>query len=150
MSLHQARQDYCLAKQSHVSSRESFLQSLGTKDSQHLLCVEKHQALGCAAKQVSGKLGNTSVTKVIFEGEELNDQHAVESALLRVNEAKIRSSELTPFLQEHLLSAFGIYNSTPATHAILAGTYQLPPGITQYTCDLLRHLSTAPIPPDVH
>ena len=39
--LHQARQEYRGAKQSHVTSRENFLQSLGTKDSQRLLRVEK-------------------------------------------------------------------------------------------------------------
>ena len=78
---------------------------------------------------MSGKLGNTSVMKVIFKGDKLHDQHDIESVLLHVDEAKIRSSESTPFLQEPLLSAFGIHNTTSATDAVLCGTFQPPPGI---------------------
>ena len=147
--LHQAQQDYCLAKQKHVASRESFLTSLGTKDSAWILRAEKQWALCCAAKHVPGKLNSLLVTKVIFEGEELSERRDVKLALLHVNEAKIWSSESTPFLQEPLLSALGVRNKTSATNEVLCGTFHIPPSINLYMSNLLCHLTAAFIPPNV-
>lgn len=144
-----ARQDYRNAKKNHKEERVTFLQTLKPKDRDRLIRVEKQRELGRAAKKVTGKLTNNSVVKVIHNGHECSDRNEVEAVLLQVNEAKIRACEDTPFLQEPLVSAFGFRNDTSATDDVLEGNYLCPAGTSACTQDLLSHLQTAPIPPDV-
>ena len=123
---------------------------LGHLDSERLIRVKKQQALGRAARKLSGKLGNTAITKALYEGEECSEHWRVKTILLCVNKAKIRASDDTPFLQEPLLSAFGTRNNTPAMDAVLQGSNH-PPAVTcSYAWDLLHQLSSPPIPVDVH
>jgi hypothetical protein len=72
----------------------------------------------------------------------------VETILLQVNEAKIRSYEDTPFLQESMSNIFGFHNETQATQEVLDGVFECPANATACTKDLLQHLQTAPIARD--
>ena len=140
------RQCYRQAKQNHRSERDAFLQSLATKDSECLIRTKHQWELGRAAKHVTGKLTDQSVTKVLHNGVECTDQSSIERALLQVNKNKIRASKDNPFLQEPLLSEFGTRNITPATQAIMEGTFQCPPGISQCTQALLASLHCPTVP----
>jgi hypothetical protein len=139
--LRQARLDYRQAKKNHKAERETFLKTLKPKDRDRLIRVEKQRELGRAAKRISGKLTGTSVTKIIHHNEECCDRRQVETILLQVNEAKIRSCEDIPFLQEPMSTVFGFRNETPATQEVLDGVFDC-------TKDLLKHLQTAPIAPE--
>jgi hypothetical protein len=70
----------------------------------------------------------------------------VESALLQVNESKVRASEDTPFMQEPLSSAFGFTNSTQAYQEVLQGTYQCPADVDKHA-RLLENLQHVPMVP---
>jgi hypothetical protein len=121
-----ARQDYHEAKKTQKESRVKFLDTLSIKDRSRLLRTEKQHKLGRLAKRISGKTQGQSVLTVLHNGEDLVTRTEVESALLQVNESKVRASEDTPFMQEPLSLAFGFTNSTQATQEVLQGTYQYP------------------------
>ena len=89
------------------------------------------------------------MTKVLYNGVECTDWSTIEQALLHVNENKIRASEDTSFLQEPLLLLFGTRNLTPATVAVMDGTFHCPGDVPQCTHDLLASLRWPTVPSDV-
>ena len=62
---------------------------------------------------------------------------AIEQALFPINEAKIRSSEDTPFMQHPLTTDFGYHGNPTTINAVLDGTYEPPNNTDQYTCMFL-------------
>ena len=147
--IYAVQQRYNQAKCNHCSGQDAFLQSLATKDSKQLICTKWQWELGRSAKRVTGKLLDLLVTNVLHNGVECTGRSAIEQALFQVNESKIRASKDTPFLQEPLLSTFGVRNTTPATQAVMDGTFHCPAGVPQCTWDLLASLCHAHVPHDV-
>ena len=146
--LTQARLDCRAAKKRHKEERVAFLESLPKKDRQRFIQTEQQRALGRIAKAVTGKLANSGVIKVEYQGAVCTTRLEVETALLTVNAAKYRACEDTPFLNEPLLSEFGLTNDTEATQQVLNGTYQCPEGTDKYAALLLKHLSRPPLNPN--
>ena len=132
-ALKQAKQAYAKAKKNHADSRIKFLETFSEKDRKRILRAEEQRKLGRIAKLVTGKLGSKSVTKIEIDGEECTSQAAIERTLLQVNEAKCRACEETPPLQEPLLLDFGYQGNTPATDAVLDGSYDIPDAIDPTT-----------------
>ena len=71
----------------------------------------------------------------------MNNKDDMERAILRENEHCFRQASDTPFLQEPLLSAIGPLADTPAADEILAGVYDIPDGVDEYTRQFIRHLA---------
>jgi hypothetical protein len=142
-----ARQDYREAKKTHKELRVKFLDTLSIKDRSCLLRTEKQRELGHLAKRISGKTQGQSVLTVLHNGEDLVTRTEVESALLQVNESKVRASKDTPFMQEPLSSAFGFTNSTQATQEVLQGTFQCPADVDKHARLLLENLQQVPMVP---
>jgi hypothetical protein len=145
--LRQARLEYREAKKNHEAERQSFLTKLRPKDRDRLEKAEQQRALGRLAKSISGKQGGGNVTKVIHNDIECTSRKEVEDILLRVNEAKIRACEDTPFMCEPLVSDFGYRNNTPASQAVLEGTYVCPPGTDRFAALLIDKLKRPPLSP---
>jgi hypothetical protein len=106
------KNNYRDAKKQHKKERETFLDTLAPKDRDRLKQTEKARELGRAAKRTTGKLQSKSVTKVIVDGTECNTKPAMEQALHKINYAKIRASDDTPFMQPPLVHEFGYRNNT--------------------------------------
>jgi hypothetical protein len=99
------------------------------------------------AKNISGKSASKSVTKVEHQGREYTTQADIESVLLPVNEAKIRASEESPFMQMPLLGDFGYRKNTTFHEQVLQGTYLQPPTCDLATATLLQGLRLPPQTP---
>ena len=112
-----------------------------------------HELQRTAARRIKatlGKLTNGSVTKVDVEQDdgrviEETTKEGIERACMEENEKKYRQTQATPCMQEPLLSELGYLGITASCDQILEGTYQPPPGINQYTRELLQHMQRLPI-----
>ena len=128
------------AKADHANLRVNFLDLLPHKEAKKFMRKEAQRKMGMVSKRATGKLASKSVTKVVSAGQELTEKHEVEECLVQVNQAKVRASDDTPFMNEPLLSEFGHQNRTPNGQKVVDGTYQPPPGVDIYTQALLNGL----------
>ncbi|MGL5934074.1 MAG: hypothetical protein ACRCZI_00475, partial [Cetobacterium sp.] len=142
----EARANYRKAKKQHEQHRIEHIKKMPKNIQDKILRAERQRKLGRVAKGVTGKLVSKSITKVEYEGQEYTTQEDIERILLPVNEAKIRASEQTPFMQEPLLQEFG-YREPRQTHEqVLQGTYQIPPSCDRATAILIRGLARPAVP----
>jgi len=139
---------YREAARRDTEARVRFMDTFSPKDKARLLRHEAQRRLARAAKQITGKLGNKSVTKVEHNGQECTTKETIEAALLPINAAKIRASDDTPFMQEPLVSEFGYLADTAAAERVLDGTYQPPEDIDTYARLLLTEFEKATNLPD--
>jgi hypothetical protein len=112
--------------------------------------VEQQQRLAQAAKKVTGKLVDKSITKVEHEGIEYMVQEGIEKILLMVNEAKTRASDLTPFMQGQLLQNLGYRSNNENHEKILQGTYNIPELCHPATAALIRGMARPVILKDAY
>jgi len=79
-------------------------------------------------KLITGKLESKRVTSVLYQGRTHNTKQGIDQVLLPINEAKVRALEDTAFWISPLRQVFGDMGNQEAEEAVLAGTYQPPPG----------------------
>jgi hypothetical protein len=75
---------------------------------------------------------------VEYEGQEYTTQEEIEEILLPINEANVKASDHTPFMQAPLLAGFGYQEQREAHEQILQGTYEIPEGCDQATTLLIQ------------
>jgi hypothetical protein len=68
----------------------------------------------------------------------------MEAVIIQEDQQKYLLMEGTPLVSPPLVDDFGYMGVTEAAKAILEGTYQIPPGINEYTMDLLHQLCQDP------
>jgi exonuclease III len=132
---------YREAKKKHEEHRIKHIKSMPEKERKRLLRVERQRRLARMAKSVNGKLASKSITKVEHEGQEFTTQADIEKILLAVNEAKVRASEHTPFMQGASLEDFGYRCNREAHEQVLRGEYELPEGCDNATAMVIQGLA---------
>jgi len=65
---------------------------------------------------------------VLYQGRTYETKQGIDQVLLPINEAKVWASEDTAFRISPLRQVFGDMGNQAAKDAVLAGTYQPPPG----------------------
>jgi hypothetical protein len=68
----------------------------------------------------------------------------MEAVIIQENQRKYLLMAGTPLVSPPLVDDFGYMGVTEAARAILEGTYQIPPGVNEYTTDLLHQLCRDP------
>jgi exonuclease III len=134
---------YRQAKKNHEAHRTDHIKKMPIKIRERLLRVEKQRKLAHIAKKINGKLANKSIFRLEHNNVELTTQASIERVLLAVNEAKVRASDHTPFMQAPLLQDFGYRDNMPAHEQVLQGTYTPPACCAPATKILLQGLSRA-------
>jgi len=123
-----ARKAYRVAKQGHRESRIAFIDTFPAKDQDWIKQNEAAREMGRMAKLVTGKLESKKVTSVLYQGRTYETKQGIDQVLLPINEAKVWASEDTAFRISPLRQVFGDMGNQEAEDAVLAGTYQPPPG----------------------
>ncbi|HEY9816174.1 MAG TPA: hypothetical protein V6D20_10315, partial [Candidatus Obscuribacterales bacterium] len=67
-------------------------------------------------------------------------KNSIEQACCSTNELKYRQSEDTPFMTPPLQPLLGYLGDQDVVQQILAGTFEPPPGLDQYTLKFIHHL----------
>jgi hypothetical protein len=93
--------------------------------------------------RIMKKSENLSITSINVhqEGQDIKLTHKkdIELAIIDKNKQKYHQTEgYCPFLQEPLLSDFGLYREGPATDQVLKGTYSCPDTVDDYTKDYIK------------
>ena len=141
--------------------RTSFLQGLADamaeekntemeKILKQLATHERQRTSARRIKAILGKLHGGSITKVDIEKEdgsieEITTKEGIEEACMQENEYKYRQTQQSPFMQEPLLSDIGYLGTTDACNDILAGSYNIPEGVSTYTRELIHHMRRLPL-----
>ena len=107
---------------------------------------EAQQKLSRMSKAVTGKLADTGVTRVQFNGTDCTERATIETTLLQVNEEKVHASESTPFMQPPLQTQFGSQDQADVGQSVLNGTYSAPMGTDEYAEMLLEELGCQELP----
>jgi hypothetical protein len=128
----------------------SILTKLSKKNRDHLLRVEQQWRLARAAKRVTGKLVDKSITKVEHEGIEYTAQEDIEKILLMINEAKTCASDQTPFMKGQLLQDLGYQSNNENHKKILQGAYGIPELCHPATAALIRGMARPVILKDAY
>jgi hypothetical protein len=68
----------------------------------------------------------------------------METVIIQENQWKYLLMEGTPLVSPPLVDNFSYMGVMEAARAVLEGTYQIPPGIDEYTTDLLHQLCWDP------
>jgi len=100
--------------------------------------------MGRMAKLITGKLESKKVTSVLYQGRMYDTKQCIDQVLLPINEAKLWASEDTAFRIPPLCQVFGDMGNQEAEDAVLAGTYQPPPGTPQGAQLFLQHAKKSP------
>jgi len=130
-------------KNYHAISKE--VGSTRLKELKAMRRTEQQRRKGRAARRLRGKPGKTAVVKVTFRdamgNERVADDHeTLVKACAESNRRRQMQCQDTPFMTPPLLDKLGYLADTPAADEILKGTYEPPPGLDQYTRELLREL----------
>lgn len=125
-------------------SKDETLSAEARKRAKTALRHERARDCNRRMKHVLKKNRANSVTTVVSgEGPcyvEHTDKESVERAIMENNTTKFRLTENTPPMQDPLLSDLGYLADTDAAEQILAGTYECPEGVDEYTRDFLQCL----------
>jgi len=95
--------------------------------------------MGRMAKLITGKLESKKVTSVLYQGRTYETKQGIDQVLLPINEAKVWASEDIAFRISPLRQVFGDMGNQAAEDAVLAGTYQPPPGTPRGARLFLQH-----------
>ena len=131
---------YRTARKLHQEECKTFLDTLRPQDRKRLKLNEAARDRGLIPKLITGKLESKSVTKVEVNGVECTKKCDIEAALKRINYAKIRACDPTPFLNRPLSSKFGHLTETNADQQVLQGTFHPPTNTNFYAQALLEYL----------
>ena len=151
-----AYREYKAAKEKAPEMRAKFQESLavaiaaknGTDvdtESNNLKRIERQRRQARNVKRMRGRLGNSRVTKLWYTDEDgmrvqCNTQHSMENACFQENETRFSQSEMTPPMQEPMISELGYLADTPAIEEILKGSYEPPDGTDKYMKELLDEM----------
>jgi hypothetical protein len=109
----------------------------------NLLRLEDQKAMHSKLGRITKKNDNLNVTSINVQqngnSKELSNKTEIEEAIIEENRHKYHQTErYCPFLQEPLLSDFGLFGEGPGTTQVLNGTYECQESIDEYTRDYIK------------
>jgi hypothetical protein len=136
--------------------RNDFLDSLakakaelkGTDEEKELKSLKQMEAQRRQArniKRMRGKLGMGQVTKACQTDEDgtkivCETQTTMVKAFFKENNSRFSQAETTPPIQSPLVDDFGYLAETELAEQALNGSYEPPPAVDHYACELLHEL----------
>ena len=157
--LKRAYKDYWTFKKDAKKARSTWLEGLANaiaidkeqdKDNiyKQLIQRERQRESARKIKATLGKINSGGVTKVeiqLTNGTitEMTTKVGIENACMNENESKFRQTQNTPCMVEPMRSELGYDSNTKAGLEILQGIYTPPPGVDNYTKELLIQLKKA-------
>jgi len=139
-----ARKAYRVAKKGHRESRIAFIDAFPAKDRDPIKRNEAAREMGQMAKLITGKLESKKVTSVLYQGRTYHTKQGIDQVLLPINEDKVWVSEDTAFRISPLRQVYGDKGNQEAEDAVLASTYQPPPGTPRGAQLFLQHAKKPP------
>ena len=154
-SLRAADQVYQELKSRHPDHRKDFLRKRAKNDdgtltkaeqkaAKRLLYQERNRSDFRQVKGVLGRLRGGAITAIQIKQNgmyiEKTTKEDVERHTMDMCEQRFRLTENTPPMQEPLRSELGLLGQTEAAQQILAGTYECPDGVDDYTRSFIDSL----------